>query len=751
MSTQESDQSTPSETAEGKEPAPPQLPRPSDALEWAKKTLVSLTSSSLILAALIAILFLLIINFEPARFLSWLIGPSGQVYVSSPGVYTRERLVNDRNDQDFWLRAQLAKLDNSEIGFAAITRTDSRLKVATGTGIEGGQGSADPAGGGDKAGGSSAQGDDATKLPALPFLKSFAIRTAARDAIRQNILENLLDDRHDLTGNSVYGLKFDTTVFPGRFAAGGRAFVRISIAPGQSELFTEEAKPDKDFPELPFHLRSFFKSDFSDIANNPANPNYNSFNLYSQWRSNVRWRLNSHLTQISETKCQCKNGQASETGGSCVSQSPDWQQDVISTVNTILAIDGAILQNGQVEKDANGAPKDPKVTGFNNTLTLPAPWNEFLTISVYTPTVSDCSNLPVFNVDGVFDTVFVRPKNGTSDEYRLVDEINEEEGAYVFAGLGTPRYRNISSIARYVKGIKKLVRYCVDESKEETCAQYTTVPSGYFNFIEKVIKPDMYAYSLFPRLEATSVLNAQASSRSLNYSGDKATGGPTVGVESADTLNEASLEPTAVGFTDSHSDRTVDLGWVIDVGRNGQPFQRSQFALISVPAWTSRLTVTIRSGWLTSNSAEWSAAPYSYAVPIPPDYEAFDSFIGGQESVRRPQINDQLMDDQVLIACRRAAILIPGLRLWRSAMVTVGSERADRITVLPNMRGIIAEFPKLGWAGKEHPATLRVWTSEGVDSQPNKIHIIPGDPTECRDSLSTAPGTPPPKPDEPGQ
>jgi hypothetical protein len=742
MSTQESGQSTPSKAAEGNDPAPPPLPRPSDVLEWAKKALVSLTSSSLILAALIAILFLLIVNFEPTQFFGWLVGPSGQVYVSSPGVYTRERLVNDRNDQDFWLREQLRKLDSSEIGFAAITRTDLHLKVAAGSGAE--QGS-DPASG-EKANEPAPQGDDTTKPPALPFVKSFAIRTAARDAIRQSILENLLDDRHDLTGNSVYGLKFDTTVFPGRFAAGGRAFVRISIAPGQSELFAEEAKPDRDFPELPFHLRSYFKSDYSDIANNPANPNYNSFNLYSQWRSNVRWRLNSHLTQIAETKCQCRNSLATGTGGLCASPLPDWRQDVISTVNTILAIDGAILQKDPVERDANGAPKDPKVKGFNTGVTLPAPWNEFLIISVYTPTASDCSNLPVFNVDGVSDTIFVRPKNGTSNEYRLVDEINEKEGAYVFAGLGRPRYRNIPSIARYVRGIEKLVKYCVDESKQDTCAEYVTVPSGYFNFIEKVIKPDMYAYSLFPRLEATSVLNAQETSRSLTYSGDKTAGAPVVGVESADSVNEASLEPTAVGFTDSHSERTVDLGWIIDVGRNGQPFQRSQFALISVPAWTSRLTVTVRTGWLTSSSAEWSAAPYSYTVPIPPDYEAFDSFIGGQEAMRRPQINDELMDDQFLVACRKAAILIPGLRLWRSAMVTVGSERADRITVLPNMRGIIAEFTKLGWAAKEHLATLRVWTSEGVDTQPNKIHIIAGDPAECSDGPPTAP-----KPKDAGQ
>jgi hypothetical protein len=197
--------------------------------------------------------------------------------------------------------------------------------------------------------------------------------------------------------------------------------------------------------------------------------------------------------------------------------------------------------------------------------------------------------------------------------------------------------------------------------------------------------------------------------------------------------------PTAIGFTDADSEKSIDLGWVVDVGRNGAPFQKSQFALVSVPAWTSRLQISVETGWLDASSEEKVAGKHSYSVPIPPDYEAFDSFIGGQESVRRPQINDELMDgDITLIACRRATVLIPGLRLWRSAMVTIGSERADRITVLPNMRGIVAEFTKLGRAAVGDGATLRVWTSEGVDSLPGKVKVtLPEDVGECQDKLGT--------------
>lgn len=69
-------------------------------------------------------------------------------------------------------------------------------------------------------------------------------------------------------------------------------------------------------------------------------------------------------------------------------------------------------------------------------------------------------------------------------------------------------------------------------------------------------------------------------------------------------------------------------------------------------------------------------------------------------------------------------VVLTGGRLWRSTEVTLGSQKADRITVLPNMEGIIASFtcvrPQGGWQGlgrtPPQPAVVRVWTSEGVTS-----------------------------------
>jgi len=66
----------------------------------------------------------------------------------------------------------------------------------------------------------------------------------------------------------------------------------------------------------------------------------------------------------------------------------------------------------------------------------------------------------------------------------------------------------------------------------------------------------------------------------------------------------------------------------------------------------------------------------------------------------------------------KARLLIEGGDLWRSTMVTLGSQRADEILVLPNMRGIIATFKKIEQPSRPEPCSvfvpIRVWTSEGV-------------------------------------
>ncbi|ANT62724.1 hypothetical protein AYJ57_20340 [Salipiger sp. CCB-MM3] len=139
-------------------------------------------------------------------------GVSGLIYVESPEVYTRQRLVNDRYLQDAWLRERLEEIDDPDAGWIEEAQAEMRRAVLS---IVAGREAVKPE---DEAASESATSISDTALQELlkvPFDARFQLQSEARDKIRQLILENALDDRHDLSGNTVFGLKFDTSILPG--------------------------------------------------------------------------------------------------------------------------------------------------------------------------------------------------------------------------------------------------------------------------------------------------------------------------------------------------------------------------------------------------------------------------------------------------------------------------------------------------------------------------------------------------------
>jgi hypothetical protein len=75
-------------------------------------------------------------------------------------------------------------------------------------------------------------------------------------------------------------------------------------------------------------------------------------------------------------------------------------------------------------------------------------------------------------------------------------------------------------------------------------------------------------------------------------------------------------------------------------------------------------------------------------------------------------LEDTATGTEELRACEPGSVIIRGSQLWRSTVVTLGGQQADEISVLPNMKGIIARFygvePSI--SGSED---LYLWTSEG--------------------------------------
>ncbi|OSP55480.1 hypothetical protein [Pseudoruegeria sp. SK021] len=225
---------------------------------------------------------------------------AGLVFVESPEVYTRQRLVNDRYGQDAWLRAKLAEIDDPDTSFIDIYSVQQQFRDAGITLSLGPAAAASP------------QATDTTPgQPVIPdsadlsFRTRFDLQSAARDEIRQRILENALDDRHDLSGNTVFGLKFDTAVLPGANTVLSPAvIVKMTSNPLDAlHRSLEDLAPLYGRWSSPISLHSDLDPDGTDITTVQTLDRH-----FDKWRSSIEQRLNDHKNVARGDLCAVNRG-----------------------------------------------------------------------------------------------------------------------------------------------------------------------------------------------------------------------------------------------------------------------------------------------------------------------------------------------------------------------------------------------------------------------------------------------------------
>lgn len=336
-------------------------------------------------------------------------------------------------------------------------------------------------------------------------------------------------------------------------------------------------------------------------------------------------------------------------------------------------------------------------------------------------------------------------------------------------GAFEPKYKLSSQIIEELLKLEEVScnhLYRETEAQEASSCHEISMPAGFFNFVDQLSALDAYSYAIFPKNDVVGVL----ADTSANLTGT-VSGAGFLGIGTR--LSESRTASLLVGYGDARGsnpagdgesddrDNSIAFGWVIS-GRGGmEPTQKNQLALVSVPAWTDKLQLKAYVGWLDREGTPILSdeqEPFDIEIAVPPDYEAFDSIFRQEAWVmRKPRIKDEAMDEDICVKVGEPAkILIPGSRLWRSSSVTLGAQLADRIRVLPNMEGIIAEFGKIDLphavfskaAGASFPAdtceqdeckpigklysrpvSLRVWTSEGEAKALNPICVY-YDPVE---------------------
>lgn len=676
---------------------------------------------------------------------------TGSVYVDSPEIYTRERLVNDRYDQDFWLRKQLDQLDSANnLNTAEI---DNQVSGGIAKG-------ASPA-----VSQQQVQESKKSEKPAdRPFDQEFRIRSAIRDTIRQLILENILDDRHDLMGNSVYGLKFDTTVIPGDYTH-ERAFVRVKLK--VEDPFTidvqklKSSRNDINKTDISPHHQAYY------WGIDPLKPDgalYQAKQTYDNWRASIENRLNLYLEnkfKSNDFRLKCNNAlQGAESNLEKIIK-----EAIRETIQVVL---------GYIDKrDMFTSSGYQGVTA----IMLPKPWVQYMSLN-YRDTIDKeaCNIPPVFYALDREDSVYVFNDNQAYTAKKEVKGTEREDEGFTFSHIQyreTIKKRALAFQIRMPTQNLEQMRYQIFENWDYFSPSYALndavielkcdakelsdgcpiyIPSGFFNFIERVQKSDFYSYAVFPKNEVAGIFSAN----SVNAQLANQAANDTSWINIAQSRRESQLESVLVGFGDggngtqnsqkmngaSSSQEEIQFGWVLSSAGNMSPAQKTEMALVSVPAWATELVLTVATGWLDRDAHEETGQPFEMKVPVPPDFQALDSLIlKDTKSQRKPKILNNFMESDIkLTACENAKILIPGTRLWRSTTVTLGAQKAGRITVLPNMEGIIAEFNPVEIShrgdGKAYRAKLQVWTSEGVDTADQEVEILP--PNGSQKCLSSA-------------
>jgi hypothetical protein len=658
----------------------------------------------------------------------------GAIYVDSPEVYTRERLVNDRYEQDEWLREQLKETTNVPAAlagsFASKDQRSRDMRVAAGQEASGGLDAGTLDG---------AQPEPST----VSDIDRFLDLTSYRDVIRAELIENQLDDRHDLDGNTVYRLKFDCSIVPvARTSASAVVEVRVLkvVDPSAFERGIDAGSPAVSASNDPKE-RSGVARELRSLAGRE---------LYESWlretvtetQATLDKRLGDMYVLLKKVVDARRAKQAGTTAKSAVPEPPPEPSDQ-------LRQDLEALREELQSQDTKGVCNA---------------WGEDLLDH------ATCLMLhsPAGGLVGDREQK-ARLRSG------FVDHFAKQMTQY-FDGLLQ------FNVERETDGLRARVLDLLDGKRVKDRSELDKIHEHGFTRFQELINPESsenYAYAVAPKERADSLGRAGVLGDRTSYG--LAAAAPLGSADARASVNSqrerevnASLierHPRVVGFSNNIS-WGATFGWVIGP-RFAMPehaaaeprFEQhashhSLSAIVSAPSWWTRVEMQILVYWFDAESGQCTHEDGTPFKPCPPKVGwaevgkrvqklnvrlPGDTRILGEriarllrkigratDDVKAPAIAKEAMVMTPVEVGREAEIIIPGQYLWRSPVVTLGSQRAKRIEILPNMNGIVAYFDPIvepaGWDGKAayDKAPLTVWTSQKQpDSVVGRVLIYP--------------------------
>lgn len=750
---------------------------------------------------------------------------TGHIYVSSPKVVTREALVNDRLEQEAWLRKELKSADQAAFGFqgktaqtgsdrviAADSITDNYDPLATAMRERAVQGEKHSAAldelaykieaerrrneldalrrGKQPAAGASAASDQAqdgtasnAPAPARPAsasdasrpdseagkhatpkhgasgsedpsklndlvsaaaainptraqaspLNLFRDRLAYRDEIRSEIIDNALDDRHDLNGNTLYRLKADATVLP---YADTSAWAVITFR------VKHVAKDEQTWDDT-----------------------------YDAWLREIE----RYVNQLALTRI----GTAEHTGTGLSELPP------AVLMNMLKAAQGYRLPDASPESPTPGRSDSALVRLVDEQLDSLiqsrriAPCERrtreesrkclqryFLYLATALEYRDDLGLGRYADFRGGMDGIEVRESARISpltwmDEQaqgqvrkELLDALKRDGKTCGDRAGYVEAYATPQRVAEYQERLfEARVGQEVDPERKPRTAEPGEVlaflkavaSSGRLAFRCALLRTEqsgsVFTYATTPKetVERVSQLAQGYEARDLALS--IALLQERMGLseylryvsQSQSFFEAIKRQPLVVGFAEPESDNSLGaFGWIIGprfrISQDGTTssfrhtvVQHGLSALVSAPAWWKEMTLTVETKWVGEDGAgrALDAGSREIVVGLPFDPLAITRQLAARWD-RAPLPNpDVQKKEYVFDIGSPARILIPGTELWRKPQVTLGAQLADTVTVLTGMRGLIAEFDEVkdvgGWEAGQTAKKVEifVWTSSG--------------------------------------
>ena len=771
----------------------------------------------------------------------------GTVILSSPEVFTRERLVNDRFREASWLDGQLKKSDSLDTEVTAYLTNDRSMT---------GSAAFDTSLPTKETSGTAAMPmapptsrlhsieDSASNRPHIAQRDRLKDIVDYREQVRALLIENQLDDRHDLNGMSLFRLKFDATVLPGNNTH-SPALIRVSVKPhvrGRDQSLVDMQKSP------------------SPGANILANDRLNAWRpVYTAWLENLEQRLNQTLLDFKDGFANNRMYHNEYVGlMQALAENDNIPLSAVPACNAVTDFETGGVASLRLDISAHSKHKSciRAIVAAYQAHNPRSPMGQFKgaylesDASALGQTTPSAPLQEVPSLERLLDWELDRQLNAyfASKTLKLVLGITADSKVFFQQkplGVDTVAPFNRSAFAQLInltffsftwpsdtaitgsEAVSFQVRpknypvTAIDPGLISPAAFGKTVPNATPTPLSPLPDPlagskydDFRSYDVLKPLLASErdvrsagmsdsdivltrrdfrpldykkgVYSAQAEmglvrfaeqlqshTHSFTYSEAPNETGDTFDIAATTQDSEnasASLPSTSqplslqmqaksdsssrvlerralvVGFGDSDAvGEAAMFGWIINPRILDSAAQRAVFrqgsakysvsANVSVPSWWSKLEVTVEAGWLDHNGrfareGYWkSSAPYIIDIPV--DFEGLESTLLGEEVA--PELVESLLDRILLVDGEKGAILIPGRRLWRSTVVTLGTQVADEIEVLPNMKGIIAMFrPVYAQASvKEYldscskpngqlqvERVVRVWTSQGMVALP---------------------------------